>query len=105
VVSQPSRRGLRGGEEWLLRADVDIDAVQSKGEVGVEVDRGDDRGGRVDALHPLVSDVHRDRGAGGRAGRYGVDRAAERQGQQVHVHAGALARPDRPPAGVHAVAA
>jgi len=53
VVSQPSRRGLRGGEERLLRADVGVDAVQSKGEVGVEVDRGDDRGGRVDALHPL----------------------------------------------------
>jgi hypothetical protein len=38
VVSQPLRRRLCGGEERLLRADVGVDAVQSKGEVGVEVD-------------------------------------------------------------------
>jgi hypothetical protein len=105
VFDQPSRGSLRGGEEGLLRADVGVGAVESEDEVSVEVDHGHDRGGRVDALHPVRGDVHPDRGGGGRAGRLGVDGATERQGQQVHVHAAALARPDRTPAGVHPVAA
>jgi hypothetical protein len=53
VVCQPSRRGLRGGEERLLGTDVGVDAVQSKGELSVEVDNGHDIGGRVDVLHPV----------------------------------------------------